>query len=672
MPERRTPSSHHIARQMLLVLQHVTGASAVRLQHPQWGELLAGEGFRTGEPLLELSTPDGLGHVILQGQQLRTLDRDVQKAQGYAQTILNLSRLLSSEISIHDLLRQALQVLQESIGMDLVFVLKMDREHHELEEIWSEQPIPWDLPHTLFLNGSVAWEALRTQHPRHFANLQLEGTTLEVMVFPLNLKEGEGTVLTVGRQQGRPWLPEERTLLESIALGIRMVQQQGEYVRQLKDAALLDPLTGLGNRRAFDQTLEQDLQDAQQQGFSLGVMVLDLDGLKKVNDGQGHEQGDVLLKTFAEALKLHLRQSDPAYRLGGDEFAVILKHLQPGQLSILENRLGAIRSTVRQKGFLDADASAGVAFLGRDGDTPGELCRVADERMYAQKAVHKNHQQASLLGSVSPRAAWQTLRSTLELLSHDQDAGPRFWKTLLAAAIRTIPSVEAGSMDVWHGGYYRVAAQVGYDDGILGIQLSEDSQLKWYGNGRENYLKGIPRLLYGLDIARHSSATIEPDTYEVFDEAGSLAQVKSTILLPIVVDGHPIAHMNLDNHTVEQAFSAEAIEIAMDFATQVGALLLAQQRREVIAEREHHLHLLQDFTRTVLLLPEEQQRLQALQDLAMQLLGTSQVSLDDHPLGNFSLRTSQGYLNAVPEKGDALSRSGREHLSIAVALVSGV
>ncbi|GEM49038.1 GGDEF domain-containing protein [Deinococcus cellulosilyticus] len=671
-PRTPAPSSpRDIAQQMLLVLQDVTSARTVELHHPQWGELTVGEPSKHALPTLTLHTPDGLGQIVLQGEHLKHIEKDVHRAQSYVETILNLSRLMASESGIQDLLKQALEVLQESIQMDLVFVLKMNREGYGVDEVLSlgTASIPEDVPQQLFLGGSIAWEALRTQHPKHHPALPAASGPVEVMVFPLHLREGEGRILVVGRQQGTPWLPEERTLLESMALGIRMVHQQGEYVRHLRDVALIDALTGLANRRAFESDLEDALQDAQHRGLSLGVMVLDLDGLKKVNDQQGHERGDALLRTFGEALKQHLRQSDPAYRLGGDEFAVILKNLQPGQLSILETRLASIRSTVRQKGFAEADASAGVAFLGRDGETPGELCRVADERMYAQKAVHKNHQQASLLGSVSPRAAWQTLRSTLELLSHDQEAGPKFWRTLLQAAIQTIPSVEAGSMDVCHEGYYVVAAQVGYEDEILGIQLSEDSQLKWYGKGRDNYLKGVPRLLYGLEIARHSSATIEHDKYEVFDDAGSLAQVKSTILLPIVVDGHPIAHMNLDNHTVEQAFSQEAIEIAMDFAAQVAALLLAQQRREIIAEREHHMKLLQDFTREVLHLQSEAERLESLRALAMQLLNTHQVTLDENPQGKFSLRLPHGYLNAVPEKGDALSRSGREHLGIAALLL---
>lgn len=670
-----SPSPKDIAQQMLLVLRDVTSASAVQLQHPQWGELTVGVLSDQTLPTLTLHTPDGLGQILLQGQHLRHIEKDVRKAQSYAETILSLSRLMASEIGIHDILQQALEVLSESVQMDVVFVMNLNRESYTLGEgprVLSSGGVPDGLAEQLFQGGSVAWEALRSQHPKHHPALPSVAGPVEVMVFPLQLSAGEGRILVVGRQQSRPWLTEEKTLLESMALGIRMVHQQGEYVRHLRDVALIDPLTGLGNRRAFEATLEQELQDAQQKGLSLGVMVLDLDGLKKINDVFGHEKGDLLLRTFGDALKQHLRQSDPAYRLGGDEFAVVLKNLQPGQLSILENRLNAIRNTVRQKGFPKADASAGVAFLGRDGDTPGELCRVADERMYAQKAIHKHHHQASLLGSVSPRAAWQTLRSTLELLSQDQEAGPKFWRALLQAAIDTIPSVEAGSMDVWHEGYYVVAAQVGYEDGILGIQLSEDSQLKWYGKGRDNYLKGVPRLLYGLDIARHSGATIEHDKYEVFDDAGSLSQVKSTILLPIVVDGHPIAHMNLDNHTVEHAFSAEVIEMAADFAAQVAALLLAQQRREIIAERERHMKLLQHFTREVMHLQTETERLESLRRLATLLLGTPQVSLDEKPHGDFSLRLPHGYLNATPQKeGDALSRSGRDHLGIAVMLVGG-
>ncbi|WP_051964717.1 GGDEF domain-containing protein [Deinococcus misasensis] len=668
------PSPRDIAQQMLLVLREVTGASFVRLNHPWWGNLSVGLFAGEDLPTIDIYTPDGLGQVVLQGTHLSQVQRDVQQAHSYARTILNLSRLLSSEIQLHDLLRQSLEVLQETLSMDFVFLLQMDRENHHLQEAWFDLMTPetqQTLIQQLTQNDSLAWEALRSGQARHQSEVQVAAQPLEVMVLPLNLEHGEGRVLVVGRQHGRPWRPDERRLLESVALGVRMLHKQGTYVQHLRDAALVDALTGLGNRRAFEGALEQALQEARAQGLSLGVMVLDLDGLKKVNDELGHEQGDVLLKTFGEALKQHLRQTDPAYRLGGDEFAVILKKLQPGQLSILETRLNAIRDTVRHKGFQAADASAGVAFLGRDGETPGELCRVADERMYAQKSIHKQNQSSrasSLIGSFSPRVAWQSLRSTLELLSHDQEASPRFWRTLLEAAVQTLPSVEAGSMDVWRDGFYVVAAQVGYSDDLLGLHLNEEGQLNWYGQGRENYLQGKPRLLYGADIMRHSSATLEDNQYAVFTDAGSLSQVKSTLLLPIVVDGHPIAHMNLDNHTVEKAFSAEAMDMALDFSAQVTALLLAQQRREIIAEREKHMQLLQEFCQSLPALAHEA-RLQALQQLAMELLGTSQVCLGEHDAGLFSVPVGRHHLNVTPQKGNALSRSGKEHLQLAVALV---
>ena len=93
---------------------------------------------------------------------------------------------------------------------------------------------------------------------------------------------------------------------------------------QARRAALVDGLTGLGNHRAFQDELAFQLEEAQWQGAPLALLVFDVDGLKAVNDGNGHDAGDRLLATVGRITAAIMRRGDRAFRVGGDEFAVIL------------------------------------------------------------------------------------------------------------------------------------------------------------------------------------------------------------------------------------------------------------------------------------------------------------------------------------------------------------
>jgi diguanylate cyclase (GGDEF)-like protein len=97
-----------------------------------------------------------------------------------------------------------------------------------------------------------------------------------------------------------------------------------ELAAQLAEQAVRDPLTGLYNRRFFDEALAQNIEAARRYGRELSLVLFDLDGFKRVNDTYGHQAGDEVLKTFAHLLQEAVRKADIVCRIGGDEFAVIL------------------------------------------------------------------------------------------------------------------------------------------------------------------------------------------------------------------------------------------------------------------------------------------------------------------------------------------------------------
>ena len=147
--------------------------------------------------------------------------------------------------------------------------------------------------------------------------------------------------------------------------------------------ALLDPLTGLFNRRYIEQRLEDEIKRSQRHGRALSVILFDLDEFKQVNDTYGHGAGDALLKAFADRLSRATRGSDASARYGGDEFLVVLPECKPENVQHVLKRLEGIRVEVEGRN-LSLALSAGWAEL-ISGESAKELLARADTALYANK-----------------------------------------------------------------------------------------------------------------------------------------------------------------------------------------------------------------------------------------------------------------------------------------------
>lgn len=147
--------------------------------------------------------------------------------------------------------------------------------------------------------------------------------------------------------------------------------------------SLHDPLTGLLNRRAFDEHLAASCAQAQRYGWTFSLVLLDLDGFKTVNDRLGHPTGDVTLKAVGTELLHHLRVGDAAARVGGDEFALVLPNVHSSALPELVERIErAVEAAVPEA---HVTLTAGFALAPDDGVAAEALYRTADQRLYEQK-----------------------------------------------------------------------------------------------------------------------------------------------------------------------------------------------------------------------------------------------------------------------------------------------
>jgi diguanylate cyclase (GGDEF)-like protein len=184
------------------------------------------------------------------------------------------------------------------------------------------------------------------------------------------------------------WRTEDFEMLRVLATILADAIKKVENEKEMNDLAYYDTLTNLPNRVLFNNRLEQAIDLARRSGKTLGVIFLDLDGFKEVNDSMGHDWGDQLLNRVAKRLSACIRKYDTVARFGGDEFLIMVPQLS--QKSDLEDVAEKIMGVFKQPILMGEqefyiNASCGVAVFPDDGESVKALTKNADIAMYEAK-----------------------------------------------------------------------------------------------------------------------------------------------------------------------------------------------------------------------------------------------------------------------------------------------
>lgn len=366
----------------------------------------------------------------------------------------------------------------------------------------------------------------------------VEAGLRSLFIFPIQRQRNEASALLLFSTQ-RHWLPNTQTqeLLGDMAAAIGVVRVERALRRELAWAAYTDPLTGLGNRRAFERDLER--LTARINDRTVVLMLLDLDEFKAINDNYGHVHADHLLVRLGGVLRARIRAGDRAYRLGGDEFALIIEGSSTLNPQRVAERYRALLEDIRVSDSTYLKVSLGYALFPTEAADAQSLWRLADDQMYRDKARRKG--RTSLFAPESDQTPW-----TLQLET------PLF---RLAARLAQVLQMAPAEQQVLQASCYLLELALGRTLLLLDRQMPEDLlreaarvlmhlQTPWEEARQSQVREPFPLAAYVLQVAQHYiAATQAVEGRAAYSVEEALAEIAAQ------------AHRRFDPTVVEALYS---------------------------------------------------------------------------------------------------------------------
>jgi diguanylate cyclase (GGDEF)-like protein len=397
-------------------------------QDPYYFSSAVREGSAIGVPMLDKEHL--LGVIYVESSRSNELKEDdveilqtlanqvatsVQKARLYARiqehlhvmtTLQSISHTVASSLELDEILNNVIQLLKDSFGYTYlsIYLLDGDTLHLGAQLGYPTEMLIHEIPITMGVIGRTA----RTQETQLVRDVNTDSSFLrgsyevrsEVSV-PLIKEENVLGVLNVESNSATSLSENDANLLEALAGSVAIAIDNARLHAEVKRMAMTDVISGLANRRAFDETLEAEIIRASRYHQPLSLIILDLDSFKEYNDKWGHPAGDVRLREVADLLRLKVRDPDVAARYGGEEFAVILPNTSKrGAMKLAERlRHAAEESAPHENGdrypVAGYTISLGVATFPDDATSIKELLLMADNAELMAKRLGKNRVHAA-------------------------------------------------------------------------------------------------------------------------------------------------------------------------------------------------------------------------------------------------------------------------------------
>ena len=332
------------------------------------------------------------------------MQKPVTKDDGWASildALMDAAAAILTANSLQETLHSVAVQLQGLVPFEDLAIYEVDRGADLFVPLFAHGTFTDEVMAFSFpLEQGITGAALREGRPRLVARSDqepeaghVEGTDEEpeaMMSVPLKVAERTIAMLNVFRPGvNAAFSDQEAQIIERFGIIVALALDSARQHELLRHQAETDHLTGLLNRRAFQEQLTALLHEARRSSRPIGLVMLDLDHFKKVNDDHGHQFGDRALVAVADALRESVRERDVVARLGGEEFALVLPGTGPDASFRIAERA---RENVANQTGVDhrLTLSAGLASYPDDGQDAEALMRCADNALYTAKRAGRD------------------------------------------------------------------------------------------------------------------------------------------------------------------------------------------------------------------------------------------------------------------------------------------
>jgi len=210
-------------------------------------------------------------------------------------------------------------------------------------------------------------------------------TTKSIIAVPLiSGNKVFGVIELINTLEDRIFSPYEMKLLMTIADFAAIAIEKAYYAKTLRRIAIVDPLTGLYNKRSFSRFLDKQIEISKRKDEEFSILMVDIDRFKEINDNFGHAAGDTILKRVASILRRYVRKSDFPARYGGDEFIVIMPDAKKEDAETIKGRI--LKAIHKENKKADIPCEVSIGLHESKSEEAAELIEKVDDDMYLEKS----------------------------------------------------------------------------------------------------------------------------------------------------------------------------------------------------------------------------------------------------------------------------------------------
>lgn len=354
----------------------------------------------------DVQTLQTLANQVATSLQKARLYERTQKHLQIMTTLQSISHTVTSSLDLDEILNNVIQLLKDSFGYTYlsIYLLEEGTLYLGAQLGYPDTQLIYEIP----ITSGVIGRSARSKEIQFIRDVSTDSDFLPAsyevkneIAVPLLKHNNVLGVLNVESKGDPPLTENDVNVLNTLAGSIAVAIDNARLHAEVKLMAMTDVVSGLANRRAFDEALYAEITRASRYSQPISLIILDLDSFKEYNDKWGHPAGDIRLKEIADLLRSNVRDPDLAARYGGEEFAIILPNTSKGGAIRLAERLRvSAESNAPQKNDDNYPVSGytislGVATYPDDATSVEELLLMADNAELMAKRLGKNQVYAA-------------------------------------------------------------------------------------------------------------------------------------------------------------------------------------------------------------------------------------------------------------------------------------